>query len=304
MARRRKGQPIHGWLNLDKPLGLSSSQAVGKVKRLLDAQKAGHGGTLDPLATGVLPIALGEATKTSAYILDGDKGYRFTVRWGEARATDDAEGAVVATSDVRPTEDEIRAALPQFVGAIAQVPPAYSAIKVAGERAYALARAGEGPALEPRAVRIDRLALVEVPDPDHATFEVDCGKGTYVRSLARDVAAALGTHGYVSALCRTRTGPFGLETAISLDALDAACHKGAALSHLLPVSDALDDIPAVPLTGPQADRLRGGQRVRIVPATADPLGIEGLVLATHAGQPVALADLSAGELQPRRVFNL
>src|ERR1700674_70194 len=207
MARRKKGKAIHGWLVLDKPAGMTSTQAVGAVRRLFGARKAGHGGTLDPLASGVLPIALGEATKTVPFVMDGRKEYRFTLRFGEARATEDAEGEVIATSDLRPTDEAIRSALPAFVGDIEQVPPAFSALKIEGKRAYDLARAGEPVDLKPRRVLIERLALLGRPDTDHADFVVSCGKGTYIRSLGRDLELSLGTVGHLSALRRTAVGP-------------------------------------------------------------------------------------------------
>jgi len=216
MARKRRGNPVHGWVVLDKPLGLSSTQAVGKVRRLFQAQKAGHGGTLDPLATGILPIALGEATKTMPYMVDGVKGYQFTLTFGENTDTWDAEGAVTARSDVRPSKNEILGALPQFIGDIEQVPPRYSAIKVDGKRSYDLARSGEVVELKSRQVTVDSFELIEM-DADSATFDVACGKGTYIRSLARDLAAALGTCGHVTMLRRTRVGPFTLEQSFSLD---------------------------------------------------------------------------------------
>ncbi|QQS10633.1 MAG: tRNA pseudouridine(55) synthase TruB [Rhodospirillales bacterium] len=285
MARTR-GEKIDGWLNLDKPAGVSSAQAVARVRRLYGAAKAGHGGTLDPLATGVLPIALGEATKTVAWVMDGAKAYRFAIRWGVATATDDTEGEPTATSDVRPGADAIRAALPAFRGEIAQRPPSFSALKVGGRRAYALARAGETVELAVRQVRIDAISLVGTPDADHAVIEIRCGKGTYVRSLARDLAVALGTVGHVAWLRRTLCGPFGEGDAVGLAALEAAeapvapaespadganplskqdnfGHRSALLGRLRPVSTALDDIPALALTDRQAGRLSQGLAVRL-----------------------------------------
>ncbi|MDP6951562.1 MAG: tRNA pseudouridine(55) synthase TruB, partial [Alphaproteobacteria bacterium] len=235
-GRRRKGRAVHGWLVLDKPAGVTSTAAVGRARRLLDAAKVGHGGTLDPLATGVLPLAFGEATKTMPYLVDSHKGYRFTARWGIGRATDDAEGEVTETSDARPTRRAIEAALGEFMGDIEQIPPKFSAIKVAGQRAYDLARDDRDVELEARTVRIDRLALLEIDDADHATFEMDCGKGAYVRALVRDLAHALGTCGHVTALCRTRVGPFALDDAISLAELEALDDSGAAEQSLLPVA--------------------------------------------------------------------
>lgn len=298
MPRKRKGRPIHGWLVLDKPLEMSSSQAVGKARWLLQAQKAGHGGTLDPLATGVLPIAFGEATKTSQYAMDGRKSYSFHVRFGERRATDDAEGEVLATSTVRPSEEGLRGVLDQFIGDIDQIPPIYSALKIGGERAYALARAGEMPQMTPRRVRIDDLRFVAQISNDEAAFEVDCGKGTYVRSLARDISSAVGALGYVSRLERTRVGPFTRADAISLEKLEQFCHKGAVEAVLHSIEAVLDDIPAVPLTKSQADLLRHGQTVA--------LGLCDMqtALAMCDDQAVALATVSEGAIKPVRVFNL
>jgi len=313
VARKRKGRPIHGWLVIDKPAGPSSTQLLGRVRYLTGAEKAGHGGTLDPIATGVLPIALGEATKTVSYVMDGTKTYRFRARWGEERATDDCAGEVVAVSERRPGEDEILAALPRFVGLIQQLPPQYSALKIDGERAYDLARAGEEVVLESRPVRIDRLTLLGRPDPDHAEFEVVCGKGTYMRSLARDLGRMLGTFGHVDTLRRLAVGRFTLAHAISLDEL-AALEQGAALDdHLLPLETALDDIPALALTAAEAQRMRQGQPVallrrqdlgRLEELTAACGDGDPIVLATAEGRPVALALLDGGEVRPVRVLNL
>src|SRR5690606_18006997 len=225
MGRRRSGRPVHGWVVIDKQAGMSSAHVVARVQRLIGAAKAGHGGTLDPLATGVLPVALGEATKTVAYVMDGRKRYRFTVRWGEARDTDDSEGAVTETSDARPDRDAIVAALGDFVGLIRQTPPAFSAIKIDGRRAYALARAGEAFAVEPREVQIDSFELIALQDRDHAVFDVHCGKGTYMRALARDLARRLGTVGHIAALRRTAAGPFDEAAAISLESLESLVHS-------------------------------------------------------------------------------
>ncbi|MFO1189766.1 MAG: tRNA pseudouridine(55) synthase TruB [Alphaproteobacteria bacterium] len=261
--RRRPERGLSGWLVVDKPSGLTSAQAVARVKRLTGAAKAGHAGTLDPLATGVLPIALGEATKTVSYVMDGAKTYRFTVRWGEARSTDDAEGPVTATHSGRPAEAEIQAVLPRFRGQIEQVPPVFSAIKVEGRRAYEMARADQAVVLASRRVMIRRLDLVARPDADHAVFEVECGKGTYMRSLARDIALALGTVGHVAALRRLRVGRFGEEQAISLEQEDHMGHSPALVAHLLPIETALDDIPALALTETEARKLRSGQDRRV-----------------------------------------
>ena len=298
MGRKRRGRPVHGWFILDKPLGMTSTKAVGKVRRAFDAAKAGHAGTLDPLASGILPIAMGEATKVVAMAMDGAKAYRFTIRWGEERDTDDAEGAVIAESGERPTAAEIEAALPQFTGEIEQVPPAYSAIKVNGARAYDLARGGETPELAARLIRIDELHLLECPDADHAVLEMICGKGAYVRGVARDLGRVLGCRGHVSELRRTRVGDFDENMAISLDKLEDMGHKEALDDLLLPVEAALADIPALPVTGPEAERLRFGQAIRV------PHSVEGTVYATTDGRPVALAEIHAGEVRPVRVFNL
>jgi tRNA pseudouridine55 synthase len=308
MARKRRGQPIHGWLVLDKPLGMSSSQAVGAVRRLLNAAKAGHGGTLDPLATGVLPIALGEATKTVAWAMAGRKTYRFTVRWGEARDTDDAAGKVTATSAVRPSRAAIEAALPGFVGTLSQLPPTYSALKVAGARAYDLAREGIVVTLAPRLIDIHALRLLAIADGDHAEFEAVVGKGTYMRALARDLAARLGSVGHVAALRRLAVGRFRAADAISLENLAALGHSAPASGHLLPIETALDDIPALALSGGEAHRLRCGQSV--TPLRADDraqieqLGDGATVRATTGGKLVAVAEIAAGALRPVRVLNL
>jgi tRNA pseudouridine55 synthase len=312
VARKRKGQPIHGWLVLDKPEGITSTQALSKVRWLLNAEKGGHGGTLDPLASGVLPIALGEATKTVSYAMDGSKTYRFAVRWGEQTTTDDREGPVIARSDLRPDAAAIRAALPAFLGDIDQVPPQFSAIKIDGERAYDLARGGEEVELASRRVRIDRFELVEQPDADSAVFEVDCGKGTYIRSLARDLALHLGTVAHVTLLRRLKVGAFTLERSISLDDL-AAMEQGAAVERLLlPIETALDGIPALALTEAEAHRLRHGQTVALLTrqdrerlsALHGSVGEDGAVIALFAGKPVALVRVEGAEVRPVRVLNL
>jgi tRNA pseudouridine55 synthase len=308
MARRRKGRPINGWVVIDKPSGLTSTQVVGRVRRVFQAKKIGHGGTLDPLATGLLPIAMGEATKTVSYVMDGDKRYRFTLRWGQATATDDSEGEVVSVSARRPTAAEIRAALPRFLGAIEQVPPDYSAIKVAGRRAYDKARAREAFRLEPRTVTIRHLDLVATEAPDLASFEVICGKGAYMRALARDLGVALGSYAHVVALRRTAVGPFAEDHAISLETLEALGHSAAASGALLPIETALDDIPALALTETEANRLRRGQAVSML-ARANRERIRefdngAMVYATAGGKPVALARYEAGDIHPVRVLNL
>jgi tRNA pseudouridine55 synthase len=301
MARSRKGEKVDGWVVLDKAVGLGSTPAVGKVRRLFGAQKAGHGGTLDPLASGVLPIALGEATKTVPFVMDGRKEYRFTIRFGEARSTEDLEGEVTERSDARPSDEAIRAALPAFVGTIEQMPPAFSALKVDGRRAYDLARAGEAVDLKPRPVTIERLTLVGRPDPDHADFVVACGKGTYIRSLGRDLARSLGTVGHLSALRRTAAGPFREAAAISLSKLEALGHIPALLGVLAPVETALDDIPALALTEAQADRLRQGQPVLLTRDVPPP----GTLVRARAGSKlVALVRSDGVALKPVRVFNL
>ncbi|HUK10893.1 MAG TPA: tRNA pseudouridine(55) synthase TruB [Stellaceae bacterium] len=308
MARKRRGSPVHGWLVLDKPQGMSSARAVAAVRRLLDAEKAGHGGTLDPLATGVLPIALGEATKTVGFAMDGRKTYRFTLAWGEERTTDDAEGEVVARSTVRPTRAAIEAVLPRFTGALMQLPPAYSAIKVEGRRAYALARGGETPALTARPIQVFRLALVANPDPGHASFEAEVGKGTYVRALGRDLATALGTLAYVAALRRITVGRFTEAHAISLENLASLVHSPGPFEHLLPIETALDDIPALALTEAEADRMRCGQTVLpLRPADRKlvlELGNGHAVCVTCKEKLVALAEIAGGALRPVRVLNL
>ena len=307
MARQKRGRKLDGWLILDKPAGITSTQAVNQVKRALDAQKAGHGGTLDPLATGVLPIALGAATKTVPYVMDGAKRYRFTLRFGEARDTDDAEGAVTATSGHRPSDAEIAAALPAFRGAIMQIPPAFSAIKVAGERAYDLSRAGAPPVLAPRPARVDAFELLARPDADTAEFAVASGKGVYMRALARDLAAACGTVGHITMLRRLAVGPFNESAAIPLDTLLESLHTPATLAEfLLPVATALDDIPALAATAAEVHALSNGQALSLVglmgriPDTADPEN--GLVRVLAAGRVLALARLTDGWLKPERLI--
>jgi tRNA pseudouridine55 synthase len=306
MARtKRKGRPIHGWLSLDKPQGMTSTEAVACVRRITQAAKVGHGGTLDPLATGVLPIALGEATKTVPYIVDGQKHYRFTARLGEARSTDDSEGEVTFQSADRPTDEAIARALPAFLGSILQVPPRFAAIKVAGERAYDLARRGEPVELAARTVQIDRLTLVERPDADHVTLELVCGRGTYVRALVRDLGEMLGCFAHVTALRRLRVGPFRAESAITPETLAQLVADDALPQALVSLPVALQAMPALALTGPQAERLRAGQKVRVAPdLLTGPPAEDGTVRAMAAGEMVALARLQGGQLSPVRVFNL
>jgi len=304
---KRDKRDVHGWVVLDKPIGMTSTQAVAVVKRLFQAKRAGHAGTLDPLASGGLPIALGEATKTVPFVMDGRKRYRFTVCWGEERDTDDVEGRVTATSALRPTAEAVRELLPRFIGVIEQVPPQYSAIKVQGERAYDLARDGEVVELKPRAVEIHELILAEQQDSDHFVFEAECGKGTYVRALARDLGRLLGCYGHISALRRTLVGPFGEADMIPLAHLEALCHRAASgeaslADALLPVETALDDIPALAVTRADAARLHRGQAVLL--RGRDAPNSSGTVYVTVGGRLLALAEIGNGELIPKRVFNL
>ncbi len=305
--RKKRGRPLNGWLIVDKPAGLTSTDVVNKVRRGFDAQKAGHGGTLDPLATGVLPIAFGHATKTVPYVMDGTKLYRFTLRLGESRDTDDADGQVTATSDVRPTDDQLRAALPALTGDIMQVPPVYSALKIAGERAYDMARDGRAPDLPPRPARVDRFTLIDRPDQDTAVFEVQSGKGVYMRSLARDVALACGTLGHVAALRRLRVGPFTEAQAVPLDAcLPGPDAPPASPALLLPVTTALGDIPAFALTEAEVFALSQGQPISLVtlmgriPDDANPDG--GLARAMSGPRVVGLCRLQDGMLKPERLL--
>lgn len=304
---RRVKHDVHGWVVLDKPVGMTSTHAVSVVKRLFQARRAGHAGTLDPLASGCLPIALGEATKTVPFVMDGRKSYRFTVCWGDERDTDDADGRTVSTSPQRPTRDEIEALLPRYTGTILQVPPQYSAVKIEGERAYDLARDGVAVALEARPVEIDRLAIVNVPDADHIEFVAECGKGTYVRSLARDIGRELGCLGHITALRRVEVGGFGENAMISLEQLTSMCHRAATgegnlAEALLPVETALDDIPALAVSRADAARLQRGQAVLLRGRDA-PI-FRGTVYVTASSQLVALADVDRGEIVPKRVFNL
>jgi tRNA pseudouridine55 synthase len=305
--RKPRGRPIDGWLVVDKPAGIGSTDVVAIAKRAFDAQKAGHGGTLDPLATGVLPVAFGAATKTVPYVMDGTKSYRFTLRFGEARDTDDADGRVTATSEARPADAAIRAALPAFLGDIMQVPPIFSAIKLGGERAYDLAREGHAVELQARPARVDRFELEARPDADHAVFLVESGKGVYMRSLARDLALALGTLGHIAALRRMRVGPFREEAAIPLDKLAASGDTPRSSPDLLlPVTTALADIPALALAEAEAARLGFGQAISLVelmgrvPGDADPDG--GLVRAMAGERFVGLCRLESGLLKPERLM--
>lgn len=301
MARKRKGNPVHGWVVLDKPYGLGSTSAVGKVRWLARAQKAGHAGTLDPLATGILPIALGEATKTVPFLMDAAKSYEFEVTWGANTTTQDAEGEITDTSDIRPSEAEIRAALPAFIGDIDQVPPKFSAIKIDGQRAYDLARAGEEVEIKSRPVRVDDIRLLGATT-DTASFAVDCGKGTYIRSLARDLAAALNTCGHVTGLRRTRVGPFRLQQSITLAELEQTCDRGAVSEALRPLSTALDDIPGLAVEEKDATDLRHGRVIDHSSSDISPSS--DWVLVMEGEREVALCEARDGKLFPKRVFNL
>lgn len=306
MARRRKGSPVSGWLVLDKPQGMTSTKAVSKVRHLFGAAKAGHAGTLDPLATGVLPIALGEATKTVPFAVEGLKTYRFTIRFGAETDTDDAEGAVVARSEVRPSTEAIEAALARFTGEISQIPPRFSALKVDGARAYDLARDAEEFELAPRRVFVARLDLVSRSDPDRCVLEAECGKGTYVRALARDLGRALGACAHVEALRRTRVGPFGAEDTVTLAELEGlkqgpTGEDGLQVA-LKPVEAALGELPALTFTQPDAARLRQGQPVLLRGRDAPILA--GAAYAMFKGRLVALGEVEGGEFKPKRIFNL
>jgi tRNA pseudouridine55 synthase len=297
---------LHGWLVVDKPAGMTSARVVAQIKRATGA-KTGHAGTLDPLATGILPLALGEATKTVRFATAGQKRYRFAIRWGIARDTDDREGAVTAESTVRPDTAAIAAILPRFTGPLLQRPPTYSAIKIAGRRAYALARAGQKPVMAERSIEITELRLAGVPDPDHAEFEAVVGEGTYIRSLARDLAEALGTRGHIVELRRLAVGRFTETQAISLDSALSLGHSLAASGHLLPIETVLDDIPALALTAAEAARLRQGQRVtpqdegeRERLARIDDGAIVGARLDRLL---VAVARIEDGRLRPVRIIN-
>lgn len=321
MAKRKKGNPVNGWVIVDKPLDVTSTQVVGRVRRVFEARKAGHGGTLDPLATGILPIALGEATKTVPFLKDAVKGYRFKIAWGSQTDSCDVDGKVVATSDYRPTKAQVLEKLSTFVGTIDQVPPIFSAIKVDGERAYDLARRGEAVDLKSRKVEIFTFELLSWPekegDEGDPEFEITCGSGTYVRSLARDFAKELGTCGHVSALRRTFVGNFGLDRAISLEKLETFSHSAPAFEHLLPVETALDDIPALAVTAEETARIRRGQELVVV-GRALSEGCDPQVLTTRSAfdpvltkvgrgsqaEPVALGRIIGGRFRPSRVFNL
>ena len=307
LAGRRGARKISGWLVVDKPAGMTSAAVVGRVRRATGAAKAGHGGTLDPLATGLLPLALGEATKTVSYVMEGRKVYRFTVRWGEQRDTDDADGQVVAISDLRPIRNEIVAVLDRFQGDIEQVPPTYSAIKVSGERAYALARADQPVELAARIVHVSRIELLDCPSADLSIFEVEAGKGVYMRALARDLGAALGCLGHVVALRRMSVGPFTESQAISLEKLELVGHSEDLKTYLLPVGSALAGIPALSVTEAEANSLQRGQPIAALPvASRSPstqVSRDAVVCAMARGKAVALAQIKGGEIYPLRILN-
>ncbi len=306
MGRKRKGDPVDGWVLLDKPLGLTSTRAVAIVRRVFNAAKAGHAGTLDPLATGMLPIALGEATKTVPFIVDASKDYEFAVRWGEQRDTDDREGDVIERSDSRPDERAIGDCLGNYLGEIMQTPPAYSAIKIDGARAYDLARGGEKVEPKPRQALIFSFELVGQPDRDHADFRATCGKGTYIRALARDMGRDLGCFGHIARLRRTRVGPMLAANMISLEKLEEFSHKGAGQPELAkficPVETALADIPALAVSGADAVCLKRGQSI-LVRGGEIPVAT-GLAYAVCKGNLVAIGEVKRGELHPKRVFNI
>lgn len=301
MARRKTGRDVSGWLVVDKPEGMTSTTAVNKVRWAFDARKAGHAGTLDPAATGILAVALGEATKTVPFITEAMKAYRFTVRFGTNTNTDDAEGETVGTSDIRPTDDGIRTALQEFVGDIMQVPPRFSAVKIDGQRAYALARAGEEFDIGARSLFVESLALVERPDADHAVLEMVCGKGGYVRSIARDLGAKLGCLGHVSCLRRLWSGPFELEDAVTLDMVERMARKPEIDTLLLPLEAGLSDLPELIATREGAAKMRNGNPGMVI---ASDVEFGDLAWASHEGRPVAVGVYKAGELHPSRVFQL
>lgn len=299
MARTRKGREISGWLVVDKPAGITSTAVVNKVKWAFDAKKAGHAGTLDPDATGVLAVALGEATKTVPYITDALKAYDFTVRLGQATNTDDAEGEVIAQSDARPADAEIKAALGRFVGEIMQVPPAFSAVKIDGERAYKRARDGETFEISARPLWVEELLMTGRPDVDHVTLEMTCGKGGYVRAIARDLGEALGCHGHVAVLRRVWSGPFTAAQGIDLATLDRLAKSLELDGYLLPLEAGLVDLPEVRCTAESAVKLRNGNP-GLVFATGVDYGAE--CWASLDGKAVAVGRYMGGELHPARVF--
>jgi len=300
MARKRKGRDLSGWLVVDKPAGMTSTAVVNKVRWAMDAQKAGHAGTLDPEATGVLAVALGEATKTVPFITDALKAYRFTMRLGQATNTDDAEGEVIATSDARPSDDQIKAALGQFVGDIMQVPPKFSAVKIDGQRAYKLARDGEDFEVEARPLWVEELVMTDRPDADHVELEMTCGKGGYVRSIARDLGAVLGCYGHVVRLRRIWSGPFDAEEGLSVEQIDAMAKTTELDQYLRPLEEGLADLPEVKCTPEGAAKLRNGNPGIVLPSDVE-YGDE--CWASLGGKAVAVGIYKAGELHPSRVFN-
>ena len=309
MARKKRGDVVNGWVCFDKPYEMGSTEAVSKLRRLFNAQKAGHAGTLDPLASGILPIALGEATKTVPFLMDAEKVYRFTINWGVSTDSIDREGEIIGRSDVRPGVEAVKAALPTFVGDIDQTPPRFSAIKVNGQRAYDLARDGAEFELASRRVTIHEAAVTDTPDADHVEITIRTGKGVYVRSLARDLALMLGAEGHVSALRRERVGPFSLENAVTLDILADLVHRDAASEGLLAVATALDDIPELAVTDQDAFSLRQGRPIVLFPRQVETLKGQLIgdarTVSVFLGQTlVALGQLRAGRLEPDRVFNL
>ncbi|PIB22832.1 tRNA pseudouridine(55) synthase TruB [Amylibacter kogurei] len=299
MARRKKGDRVDGWLVVDKPSGITSSAMVNKVKWAMNAQKAGHAGTLDPDATGVLAIALGEATKTVPYITDATKAYTFIVRLGQATNTDDEEGEVIAQSNLRPSDDDIRAALVQFTGDIMQIPPKFSAVKIDGQRAYKLARDGDDFEIQPRPLFVEELRMVSRDDADHVTLEMVCGKGGYVRSIARDLGAALGCYGHVKSLRRIWSGPFELSDCITLETIEKLAKDPALRDHLLPLETGLHDLEQLSCTPEAAAKLRNGNPALVIASELD-YGDEAWVACN--GEPIAVGVYKAGELHPNRVF--
>ena len=301
MGRRKKGRDISGWVVIDKPAGITSTSVVNKVRWAFDAKKAGHAGTLDPDATGVLAVALGEATKTVPFVTDAMKAYRFTVRLGQSTNTDDAEGEVVNASDARPTDKEIAAALPALTGDIMQIPPKFSAVKIDGQRAYKLARDGEDVEIAARPLFVEALTFIERPDADHVTLEMVCGKGGYVRSIARDLGEALGCYGHVRELRRIWSGPFDVEDGVTLEELDAVAKTDAIMEFLGPLEVGLADLPELPTTESGAVKLRNGNPGLVIASDVE-YGDEAW--ASLNGQAVAVGRFKAGELHPSRVFNL
>ncbi len=319
--RNKRGDKVDGWINLDKPVGITSTQAIGKIRRILNAQKVGHAGTLDPLASGVLPIALGEATKTIPYVQDSLKTYEFTVTWGEQRSTDDSEGEVIASSDVRPDAEALQAALPAFIGEIEQIPPKFSAIKIDGQRAYDLARDGRDVEMKSRVVFVESLCICypesfALKDLDSSAqalqndthFRMTCGKGTYVRSLARDLALKLGTFGYVSALRRTAVGGFSVNNAISLEKLEQMGNSAAVIEALQPVQVVLDDIPALAIKQGEIADLKNGQALSFISRPdfqrLSDLDHKGEAVAVYQNRAIAIVEIDGPSVKPVRVFNL